>query len=270
MNNHDFSQLDQAAVKALAALGISTAKDLINQPLEQVWADLEKLSTYFPEHQSALSLQQLEALYLSQLHQAGQSEPTVPAVKEYTPKSQLENQMGSTPALPTFTPAYGSRRQRKEEGAIQYSDESDDERSAHRKSKMVGKQNKSNAQRCRKSFKTYMMALMTVFMTPLFILSILGVVASIFTGYHIAEVVRATIAYAIVYGFFVLIRMKIRCQVCRIPTFSLKDYPHNKHAHDCLFFGVNYSTAFHIVFCFWFRCPACGTAVQLFKPHRKG
>ncbi len=265
VNNHDFSQLNQDARKALDALGISSEKDLINQPLEQIWADFEKLSTYFPEHQTVLNYQQLEKIYTQAQQQSTLSAPIQAQVR-----ARKEEITPSTPPLPVFKHAYGSPLQRKEEGYIQTKEDSESEISGYKKSKLIGKQNKSHAQRCRKSFRTYFMALLTVFMTPLFILSIVGVVVSIFTGYHIPEVVRGTIAYAIVYGIFLLIRLKPRCQVCRIQTFALKDYPHNKHAHNWLFFGYNYSTAFHIIFCFWFRCPACGTAVQLFKPKRKG
>ncbi|MFI3242843.1 MAG: hypothetical protein R3Y56_01160 [Akkermansia sp.] len=265
MNNHDFQHLDAKARHAFDAMGIKCMDDLLHQPISQTWSDLEKLGTYFPEHQSVITRKQLEQMYASaQAATPGTAITIEPAEAPAEPKSQERRKI-----MPVFKAARGSRQQRKEEGKIHHHRHTSTPQEGYSKSLSAGRQNKNNAQRSRKSFKTYVAALLTVVMTPTFVLALIGLIVSIFTDFYIEEVAIGVVAYTAIYVIFLFLRLRIRCQVCRIPTFSLKDYPHNKHAHDWLFFGPNYSTAFHIVFCLWYRCPACGTAVQVFKPKHK-
>lgn len=58
------------------------------------------------------------------------------------------------------------------------------------------------------------------------------------------------------------------CSVCRISVYSFKKYSHNRQAHWMPLLGCALPSALHVVFRFWFRCPACGTPQKLFRRAR--
>lgn len=77
----------------------------------------------------------------------------------------------------------------------------------------------------------------------------------------------AYIALAAALPYFIIAR-RARCPVCNLRLFSFfHRFSRNRKAHHLLFLGYSVTTALHIIFRFWFCCPACGTAQRLL--HRK-
>lgn len=69
---------------------------------------------------------------------------------------------------------------------------------------------------------------------------------------------------------YLFIGIRCYCSVCKMRFFRLVPYNTNRHAHTIPFFGLTaFVTALHIAFLFWYRCPACGTAIRLFHTKRR-
>lgn len=68
---------------------------------------------------------------------------------------------------------------------------------------------------------------------------------------------------------FYSVSRSCKCTVCRASFFGSKKF--NKHikAHQIGGMGYSFFTAIHIIFLFWLKCPACGTAQRLIVA-RKG
>ena len=64
---------------------------------------------------------------------------------------------------------------------------------------------------------------------------------------------------------YILIVRKTKCSVCNMPVLSMASYPRNKFAHRFPLLGYTIPTALHIIFFWWYRCPACGTPQKLLK-----
>lgn len=266
-----FSQLDTSLLKTFATLGIYSAKDLAQLPIEQVWDDLTKLGEYLPDYQHALSFTLLREIHKAACSEAADeleiddSAPLPkksieePVIKEQIPTPVMdEPSLQEEPELPT-------------EDAIEYKKlrpSTRPEVSYIEQSRRANIQDRANAMRCRKSTSLFFTALITCILTPGLIAVAALTCYSIITNQEVVMYGIIAISYLVIYIIFIILRLKIKCQVCRIRTFTLRDYPHNKHAHNWLFFGYNLSTSLHIIFTLWFRCPACGTAVRLFKPKR--
>ncbi len=280
LNNHDFTKLDQSLLDAFSTLGIHSAEDLAHLSAESVWSDLQKLKEYFPDQEINISLSYLRTIHKeAQLTYTGEGKAisldiSIPLLDEEE-RTIADHSDTAREAkkivkpLPKFRPARGSRlyHQNKEQQANLGHHSMEVKEIFPRQEK--GMQTKNNAMRCRKSYHTFFAALLTLIMVPsLFIMSV-AFIAALIMGIEIDLIVKYVAIYLVAFVAYILYRGRVRCQVCHIPTFTLREYPHNKYAHRFFGLGYNISTALHILFTFWFRCPACGTAVRVFKPKRK-
>lgn len=92
----------------------------------------------------------------------------------------------------------------------------------------------------------------------------------IILGFDVKINIRTTGLYFAIAGAlpYLLLNTHAVCSVCRIGIFSFKKYSHNRQAHWMPILGCALPTALHVAFCFWFRCPACGTPQKIFRRAR--
>lgn len=127
---------------------------------------------------------------------------------------------------------------------------------------------KGNTVHCVHPFRAFFGALATLLLAvdlaacvvvPLYLLTGLE------TAVNLKQLAYLAIAAALPYF---LIARRTRCSVCNLRLFSfLHRFPRNRRAHHLPILGYSVATALHIIFFFWFCCPACGTAQRLF--HRR-
>lgn len=69
---------------------------------------------------------------------------------------------------------------------------------------------------------------------------------------------------------YLIMARKATCPVCHMRVFRFSHYTRNKAAHYAPLLGYNMSTALHILFCWSYNCPGCGTPIKLLgaKGHR--
>lgn len=124
----------------------------------------------------------------------------------------------------------------------------------------------SSSVHCSRPVTTYLAALsMLAFYIGIF--SLLLLPFSVFAGYldsvYLYPSTFVCMALLVPYMF---IGLWCHCSVCKMNFFRLVPYNLNRHAHSIPFLGLTtLVTALHIIFFRWYRCPACGTAIRLFR-----
>lgn len=290
MNNHTFNQLDESLIKALKAIGIKSSSDLAKVSPSQIWADLEQLVEYFPEHKLGISQQSLIKIHtqaraevekdsIQQAHAIEEAEhQNREQTKQIWRRGELRPEMtedseGDFPRhIPEFRPAYGSQLYLKERGLTpgerQERPVNSSRKRKNSQSRQNNKQTKSHAMRCRSSARTFIGALLTMIMVPCIPLIMLAPIAILVFELDTDYLLYFLLAYVGSFSLYFLYCRKVTCQVCHIHLFTLRVYPHSTYAHKYPLMNHAQSVAWHIFCRLWFRCPACGTAQQLFKAKR--
>lgn len=237
--------------KALSICGIYKAEQLTRIAVADLMKDYRQACNYFPEEMAALSERRLQSIYEDVV---GTEVPEItPDVQPATPNiDELDaNNKKITRQCPTLVLSSRARS-----------------RSSVRKSataNMGALHDKSHCIRCSRPLRVYVSALFTILfyldlvawvVVPLlFLMGILGGV----NPYH---VIYGLTALALPYF---LLGSKGSCTVCNMNIFRLRKFPRNKYAHHLPLLGYNLTTALHIIFFFWFRCPSCGTPQTLLR-----
>lgn len=124
----------------------------------------------------------------------------------------------------------------------------------------------SSSVHCSRPIATYLAAVFTL-VFYISISSLLALPFLIFTGYLDGEYLFPCAgAFVLSLLPYLFIGIHCHCCVCKMKFFTLVHYNRNRHAHAIPFLGLtSLSTALHIIFRLWYRCPACGTALRLFR-----
>ncbi len=268
MSTQDYiSSLPQSEQKALAVCGIYKDQQLTRIPIQTLIAEMEQAAQFFPDDIIPLSPERLADIYHHAAHHTVEEETPIEVEQqeEETPKAAVEDdEKMFAGTLPTLELRHHSGRKR---------------RSASTRCIDLTKRDESNAtdlQIFHKENAIYnTRPVRTYFSAFFFILGVLSLVTFVVMAarliMHIDEEVNYILfAVLLVLGIFpyFMYTIKTRCPVCNMNIFSLRNYTRNAHAHYFPVLGFTLSTALHIFFLFWFRCPACGTSQKIAKKRK--
>ncbi|MBR5523292.1 MAG: hypothetical protein IKV82_07500 [Akkermansia sp.] len=268
---------EQAALKLC---GITKDTQLARTHADALARDLQVCREHFPELACEIPLQKLRLICAEARTQHGELEG---AVREAPSKeAQEQGELFFTRAYPTLVVSKHRRSHKPQPGAtvahpLSATDEEivkeevnliDGARTSDRQER-VGKVSGyefHNAVHSAHPLAVYLGAWATL----LFVADIAAIIIVpllIILGFEIPINIKTTgvaIAIAGALPYFCL-RAHAVCSVCRVSVFSFKKYSHNRQAHWMPLLGCAIPTALHVAFCFWFRCPACGTPQKLFR-----
>jgi hypothetical protein len=258
MEHKDYiSTLPETERKVLAVCGISTAEQLSRISPEKLCAEIEQAKLLFGDELPAISKERLAVICRGN--------------GTATPKNQESEQTQKKAAddalfarnIPELKLRNNARHRKIEDtetaGTVR---ELTQEESEKRKKHIISK---SGAIRCTRPLRTMLSALLLLWMYA----AIIGAVVYT-TGLLLGTVKNASMyipAGLFLAGVlpYILIVRKTKCSVCNMPALSMVNYPRNKHAHHFPLLGYTVPTALHIIFFWWYRCPACGTPQKLLK-----
>lgn len=261
------SSLPQQEREALQLCGISRDAQLAGADARQLACDLEKAKELFPDKVADIPLARLQQLCAA-VSSGGTAQPGQDGEMPAQLSAPEVNEEGAE-AEPVFQPRQCPKLEIRRGGQT----------SPHRSvpPEMQGCKGddalsplspKEHAIHCVRPFRIYFSALATLLLAadlaacvvvPLYLLT------GMQTGVNLNDLALIALAAALPY---LLWGRFAHCPVCNIRLFSfLHRFPRNRNAHHLPFVGYAIATALHIVFCFWFHCPACGTAQRLW--HRR-
>ena len=248
------SRLPENEKKALSLCGISQDSQLLAIKPEALLKDLDTAKQFFPNEASALTEGRVREIYAAIQNieaQATQTEDAKPAEPQATVMAGSKT-MTAERALPVFVPRRHQHR-------------SHSNTTPEKLQKAPGV---SHSIRCTRPVATYLAALcMLGFYAGL--LTIVLMPFMLFMGYIEDE----DLVKVLVTGIGLMIPYAIHgawvpCSVCNMRFLMLRHYNINRHAHMVPFLGlVTLATSLHLIFLFWYRCPACGTSLRLYR-HR--
>lgn len=246
------STLTQAERKALSVCGIVKTEQLCNISLNTLMNEMKMASDFFKDDVICINRERLEEI--------------VRAAHEHKNIPVEEDSLIPAREVPTIT-------EDEFENEIIYIYEDDDltkeitieeavEDSHHRRKS-------SGAIRNTRPHRTYISAF-------LFILLYASIVYFIVTAFRfiigVDDALMLAISSAVLltglmlYFFFA---RKTTCPVCSHRIYTFHSFNFNRSAHKLPLLSCSLSTALHIFFFFWFRCPACGTPQKIIGKKRR-
>lgn len=259
------SKLPEHERQALALCGISQDSQLETVAIEDLLVDLHKAQHYFPEEAGGLTDARVKEIYAM----VGCEPKPAPAPVEPAPQEtqQTEEKDKGKDAQPDFSNGILSTTRSYPDLAPRH------HQHKRRSTPMVQEKQqaapgRSHSVHCSRPIATYIAALsMVLFYAGL--VSMVLVPALLFMRFIESDNIYlyfflsafAMLPYA-VHGAWV------GCSVCNMKFFMLRHYNISRHAHKIP--GLEWATlptALHIIFCLWYRCPACGTSLRLYR-HR--
>lgn len=276
--------------EALEYIGIRQAEQFAKKNSTDLWGEINTFWTYFPEKQTDISLKELQEAQHIMIKQLEEQEnksndeinSKAKAQFENSPLLNLLNKTAQQKQNAQAPPEYRSKvsisfhTQALEHMEGNDSDEIDVytlpriSNIKHKCDNSHLKQDASKAIRAKHPIWTYTMAILTVFAIPLLSLVFFLPLIAYFTHTSPTALIIALVLGCIYLGIYTILSRYTSCEICQCKTFTLNNFPYSKFAHKFLFLGVPLSTALHIIFTTWYRCPACGSAKKLFKPHSQG
>lgn len=243
MEKPDFlTTLSDAERNALSICGITKGEQLRLCSRLDIARDFREAEKYFPEEMAAISSERLQEILRLEYEYRGAVE---------VPPDQTEEKPPPRPqaALPQSTAT----------------------KSAHAASKKAtAPDGKQRCIHCTNAFSIYAGAwsvvLLYIDIAAWVIVPVLLMLEIIEFSHFPGIVIPAILALPI-FTYAVLSRFSI-CAVCKANVFSMRAISRNKHAHNYFLLGRKLSTALHVIFCLWFRCPVCGTPQNLLKRTR--
>ncbi len=255
------STLTPTEQKALSVCGIYKAEQLLNVSIETLIAEMEQAAEYFPEEIRVLTRERLVEIY-NNAHQQQLEEEQQATLQ--TPEEDEDNAPFAR-FLPPLIHRHGGKHK---EQVRPNCDIIDITKVVPTKSGPTTFK-KNNAICNTRPGRTLFSAIVQI------LLSISGILLLIVAFRFWMELEKPVILFAVgfVFTFSLLLYIgytrKTKCPVCNMSIFSLHNYPRNNQAHHLPIIGYTLATSLHIVFFFWFRCPACGTSQKLFKRKRR-
>lgn len=265
MNTQDYiSSLPQPEQKALAVCGIYKEQQLTRVPLQTLIAEMEQAAQFFPDDITPLSPERLAAIYQQVVHNLDTAEAQIEleqvVEEEATPNAEDdENMFAGT--LPTLELRHHSGRKRRT-ASTRYIDLTKRDESNATDLQIFHKENAIyNTRPVRTYFSAFFFILMVLCLITFVVMSARLLMR---IDEEVNYIVLALLLVFAIFPYF-MYTAKTRCPVCNMNIFSLRNYTRNSHAHYFPLLGFTLSTAMHIFFLFWFRCPACGTSQKIAK-----
>lgn len=255
MNKDDYiSTLPQAEQKALSVCGIYKAEQLQHIHLQSLVADMRQAASFFPTDVEPISAERLAEIYQEAIGSKQNDIQAETEPEEVEDKVPATNEYERT--LPPLVQKHRNRQTKTKHNA------------EHSKSSpLIG--TRSNAICSTRPFRTYISAWLQIWLIVSIILAII-VTYRLLTGidqsYNLNHIGAILASGIVPYLFF---SRRTKCSVCNMSVFTMQKYTRNKHAHRLPILGYSLTTALHIIFFFWFRCPACGTAQKLSRRKRR-
>lgn len=259
------SSLPRQEREALQLCGISRDDQLARADARQLACDLEKARELFPDKVTAVPLERLQ--HICAAAPCGEEGLPVPAVGASVQQPEPGAGGKVTGEGDVFQPRQCPKLEIRR-GRHETARRPGPHRAASPETEEGGRaataSDREHAIHCVRPFRIYFGALATLLLAvdlaacvvvPLYLLT------GMQTGVNLNDLALIALAAALPYLLWGLFA---HCPVCNIRLFSfLHRFPRNRNAHRLPFLGYSVATALHIVFCFWFHCPACGTAQRL-------
>ena len=259
MNKEDYiSTLPQTERKALSVCGIIKAEQLRNISLHTLASELEHAGEIFKGEIIPISRERLSEIFNAACNQQSAN---------FAQEQQEEFQ--SVPATETIAKSETERLLSKRKSP-QLKPETRDIIYSFEEEPTTGRRRRSsNAIHNTHPYRTYIAAVLFIWLHATIVMFV--ITAFRFIMGIDSELNPAIIAAIPVSGLlpYLLIR-RTSCPVCNHRYFTLHGFNHNKNAHKLPLLSCSLTTALHMFFFLWFRCPACGTPQKLFgKTHHK-
>lgn len=248
MNENNYlQQISERERKALAICGIYKASQLATVSRDALFADIQKAAEHFPQEMQVLTEHRLDEIIAES--QSINSE--LPAGEEDKQKPTSED--GSYERISPHLVVTHRRRHRKENLKEEQRTGFDKGHSIHNSWPL----------------RTYMSAIFTI-MFYVDILAWLTVPLLIFMGLLPDLDIKLVLVVLAVGALpYITYAKYTKCPVCSMPILNRRHFSRNKYAHNLPILGHVFCTALIILFCFWFRCPACGTPQHLIRRHKR-
>lgn len=249
-----YEELSQAEREELALCGITNAEQLQRCTAEGLMHDLAQLQSFFPNHRPVLREERVYAICSPAKEEASDSD-VLPAPITTTPAAQFKHKKNlREEIMAEREAAEQARRRRNADSNLT---------TAEKLEHMHGLSKHFHAIRCSHPLRVYFGAWATLLLVVPFF-ALLSIPVMILTSdIEGGKPLYYGIAFAVLVLPWLLIARRAECGVCHIPLYRFGNYPHNRDAHHLPLLGYTLTTALHIIFLFWFRCPACGTMLKI-------
>ena len=264
MNKEEYiSTLPQEEQKALSVCGIYKAQQLRHISMSALYADMLQAAAFFSEDIQLISRERLAEIYT----EAAASTPVdeQPAAPQQDEMIESEAAPEYTRTLPPLVRKHGTRHR----SPIKQQTDTIDLTKVKAPDKEKSFSGKGNAICNTHPFRTLFSAIVQVWLITaviLFIVIATRLVLRIDTNITYTQLVIMLLSGILPYLCYT---RKTKCPVCNISIFTFQNFVRNKYSHHLPILGYTLTTALHLIFFFWFRCPACGTAQKLFKRKRR-
>lgn len=251
-----YADLSQAEREELALCGITSAEQLQRCTAESLMNDLAQLQDFFPNHEPVLSEKRVKELCPEETEERpAESADVLPTPEVLPPTAQFKHKKNlREEILAEREAAEQARRLRSTNNNLS---------AAEKLERMHGLSKHFHAIRCSHPLRVYFGAWATLLLiVPFFALLIIP--AMLLTGdIDSGKPLYYGVGFALLVLPWLTIARRAECGVCHIPLYRFGNYPHNRDAHHLPLLGYTLTTALHIIFLFWFRCPACGTMLKI-------
>lgn len=239
-------QISEQERRALAICGISKAEQLVSISRDALLTDILKATEHFPQEMQVLTEQRLDEI-IAQC-KITSHEIQVETDTEQKPTKEVTAYERVNPRLVV------THHRRTRQGALR-----EEQKNGYDKGRCIHNS---------RPLRTYLSAIFTI----LFYVDILAwitVPLLIFMGL-LAELNAKLVLAVLVAGAlpYIAYAKHTKCPVCSMPILNRRHFSRNKDAHNFPLLGHVFCTALHILFCFWFRCPGCGTPQHLIRRHK--
>lgn len=251
-----YEELSQAEREELALCGITNAEQLQRCTAEGLMHDLAQLQRFFPNHEPVLNEARVNALCPSEKEEEEANDADVlPTPEAVLPAAQFKRKKNlREEIIAEREAAEQARRLRHTDHNLSPTEKLE---------RMHGLSKHFHAIRCSHPLRVYFGAWATLLLVVPFF-ALLAIPVMILTGdIEGGKPLYYGIAFAVLVLPWLLIARRAECGVCHIPLYRFGNYPHNRDAHHLPLLGYTLTTALHIIFLFWFRCPACGTMLKI-------
>lgn len=243
------STLPEAEQKALAVCGIYKSAQFSSVSIKALLGDLHQAREYFPEHMRPLSDSRLREIYRVAINDPIENDDSDLPMREDKAPDESEK----PDRYPQLVVSHRSQASRKHTKSI-----------INGSDIVEGIHDKAHCINTGRPLRLYIGAWCVI----LFYLDLIAwfVIPSLMlTG--ILELNPILVIAGLVAGAvpYFLIARRATCTVCNMRVYDRRNFPKNRYAHNIPLLGHVFSTALHIIFCMWFRCPACGTPQKLIR-----
>lgn len=253
MNKLSFKDLSSEEKEELALCGITTDEQLQQCTAEAIRHDVEQLRRFFPDRTPVLTEERIVEIFSTDTDES--LDNRIPDEEFVSPAAQFTHKKNLREELIRERTGTGAARHQK--GEFRHLSP------AEKLERMHGLSKHFHAIRCSHPMRVYFGAWATLLLIiPFF--ALLAIPTMLLTGdIDSGKPLYYGLAFAALVLPWFLIARRAQCGVCHIPLYRFGNYPHNRNAHHLPLLGYTLTTALHIIFLFWFRCPACGTMMKL-------